>query len=119
VAAVSPAVMMVLVHSEVFLVREKTTLGLAFNDTDPRVVGRCRQVSGQALVRDAAHDVRVRALEKVECLVVMVWATVRIAQVEAELPKLGALVGEKAFSEWLNTNAASVRRITTRWSRVV
>ena len=57
------------------------------------VGGRCHG-HGDALVGGAAHDVRVRALEKVE-LRRVVGLTV-FGQVEAELPKLGALVGEKA-----------------------
>jgi hypothetical protein len=63
-------------------------------DVGERVVGGRCHGPGDALVGGAAHDVRVRALEKVE-LRRVVGLTV-FGQVEAELPKLGALVGEKA-----------------------
>src|SRR5215216_5460709 len=93
-SAVSPAAMVVLVQSAVFRVREKTTLRPAFRmSANGWSVGRCHG-RGDALVGGAAHDVRVRALEKVE-LRRVVGLTV-FGQVEAELPKLGALVGEKA-----------------------
>src|SRR4029434_5192818 len=58
------------------------------------VGGRFCHRLGDCLVGGATHDVRVRALEKVE-LRRVVGLTV-FGQVEAELPKLGALVGEKA-----------------------
>jgi hypothetical protein len=57
------------------------------------VGGRCHG-PGDALVGGAAHDVCVRALEKVELRRVVGLAV--FGQVEAELPKLGALVGKKA-----------------------
>ena len=63
-------------------------------DVGERMVGGRCHGPGDALVGGAAHDVRVRALEKVE-LRRVVGLTV-FGQVEAELPKLGALVGEKA-----------------------
>src|SRR5215831_17352545 len=65
-------------------------------DAGPRVVGGRWKASGHALVGGAAHDVRVRALEKAECLLVLVRAALQIEQVEAELVVFGALVGEKA-----------------------
>src|SRR5438093_7782525 len=63
-------------------------------DVGERVVGGRCHGPRDALVGGAAHDVRVRALDKVE-LRRVVGLTV-FGQVEAELPKLGALVGEKA-----------------------
>src|SRR6185312_1369068 len=64
-------------------------------DAGERVVGgRCRHGPGDGLVGGAAHDLRVRALEKVEVRR-LVGLTV-FGQAEAERPKLGALVGEKA-----------------------
>jgi hypothetical protein len=49
-----------------------------------------------ALVGGAAHDVRVRALEEVERLVVVARAAGLVEQLEAEPVVLGALVGQKA-----------------------
>src|SRR5436190_845814 len=70
-------------------------LARGVQDVGERVVGgRCCHGPGDGLVGGAAHDVRVRAAEKVELLRV-VGLTV-FGQAEAELPKLGALVGEKA-----------------------
>src|SRR3954447_23326408 len=63
-------------------------------DVGERMVGGRCHGPGDALVGGAAHDVRVRAPEKVE-LRRVVGLTV-FGQVEAELPKLGALVGQKA-----------------------
>src|SRR5215470_1486454 len=69
-------------------------LARGVQDGGERVVGgRCHGL-GDALVGGAAHDVRVRALDEVE-LRRFVGLTV-FGQGEAELPKLGALVGEKA-----------------------
>ena len=66
-SAVSPAAMVVLAHSAVFRVREKTTLRAVFGIGGEGVVGgRCCHGLGDGLVGGAAHDVRVRALEKVE-----------------------------------------------------
>ena len=67
-------------------------LARGVQDAGERVVGR-RQGSGHALVGGAAHDVRIRALVKAEFLL----RVCRVdGQAEAELPVLGALVGEKA-----------------------
>src|ERR671911_468117 len=58
------------------------------------VGGRCCHGLGDGLVGGAAHDVRVRAPEKVELR--RVAGLTVLGQAEAELPKVGALVGEKA-----------------------
>src|SRR5207248_9968360 len=57
-----------------------------------RVVRR-RRGFGHGLVGGAAHDVRVRALEEVDMLLLLGRV---LGQAEAELPVLGALVGEQA-----------------------
>jgi hypothetical protein len=91
-SVVSPAAMVVLTRSAVLRVREKTTLARGVHDAGERVVGR-RQGSGHALVSGAAHDVRVRALVNADLLLQVCRVD---GQAEAELPVLGALVGEKA-----------------------
>ncbi len=70
---------------------EKTTLRAAFRmPENGRSVASAS--SGHALVGGAAHDVRVRALVDLEFLLQVSWVG---GQAEAELPVLGALVGEK------------------------
>ena len=56
------------------------------------MVGR-RQGPGHGIVGGAAHDVRERALVNLEFLLRLRRV---VGQAEAELPVLGALVGEKA-----------------------
>src|SRR5215218_4456681 len=82
-------------------------LARGVHDAGERVVGR-RQGSGHALVSGAAHDVRVRALVHADLLLQVCRVD---GQAEAELPVLGALVGEKASSEYMNAHAISFRMI--------
>src|SRR4029077_15608085 len=61
-------------------------------DAGERMVGgRLRHGPGDGLVGGAAHDVRVRALEEVE--VRRIVGLTDLGEVEAEVPKIGALVG--------------------------
>jgi hypothetical protein len=68
-------------------------LARGVHDAGERVVVGRRQGSGHGRVGGAAHEVRVRALVNVEFLLQVCRVD---GQAEAELPVLGALVGEKA-----------------------
>jgi hypothetical protein len=84
--------MVVLAHSAVLRVREKTTLRAASRmpENGWSAVGKA---PAMAFVGVAAHEVRVRAQVHVEFRLRLRRV---VGQAEAELPVLGALVGEKA-----------------------
>jgi hypothetical protein len=75
--------MVVLAHSAVFRVREKTTLRRGVEDVGERMVGGRCHGPRDGLVGGGAHDVRVRALDKVELRRVV--GLTDLGQVEAEL----------------------------------
>ncbi len=63
-------------------------------DLGEGMVGRGRHGFGDALVGGAAHDVRMRAPEKLE--VSRIVGLTVLGEREAELPEVGARVGQKA-----------------------